>query len=87
MGDETGQLRQGNRDCHKCLNYLTRSSWIGNHWAPPNGWRYFSTKELRIVYKDKSIMLFGDSIARRAVVITLSSILKAAANASNANAP
>jgi hypothetical protein len=34
-------------------------SWIGNHWLPPNGWRYFSADELRTVYKDKSIFLVG----------------------------
>jgi hypothetical protein len=43
-----------------------KGSWIGNHWVPPNGWRYFSTEELRTVYKDKSVMWIGDSLARRA---------------------
>jgi hypothetical protein len=41
-----------------------KGSWIGNHWVPPNGWRYFSSEELRSVYKDKSIMWVGDSLAR-----------------------
>jgi hypothetical protein len=63
-----------------------KGSWIGNHWVPPNGWRYFSAKELRTVYQDKSIMWVGDSLARRAAT-TMYGILKEAANASDVNVP
>jgi hypothetical protein len=63
-----------------------KGSWIGNHWVPPNGWRYFSANELRTVYKDKSIMWVGDSLARRAAA-TMYGILKEAANSSNVNVP
>jgi hypothetical protein len=53
-----------------------KGSWIENRWVPPNGWRYFSSEELRSVYKDKSIMWVGDSLARRAA-LTMYGILKA----------
>jgi hypothetical protein len=63
-------------------------SWTGNHWVPPNGWHYFSNQELLTVYKDKSIMWVGDSLARRAAVTMygiLNETANAKANASNAN--
>jgi hypothetical protein len=60
-----------------------KGSWIGNHWVPPNGWRYFSAEELRTVYKDKSIMWVGDSLARRAGA-TMYAILN---DASDVNVP
>jgi hypothetical protein len=70
-----------------------KGSWIGNHWIPPIGWRYFSNQELRTVYKDKSIMWVGDSLARRGAA-TMYGILKEAelkkeeaANSSNVNVP
>jgi hypothetical protein len=63
-----------------------KGSWIGNHWVPPNGWRYFSAEELRTVYKDKSIMWVGDSLARRGAA-TMYGILKEKANSSNVNVP
>jgi hypothetical protein len=59
-----------------------KGSWTGNHWVPPHGWWYFSNQELLIVYKDKSIMWVGDSLARRAAA-TMNGILKEAANSSN----
>jgi hypothetical protein len=63
-----------------------KGSWTGNHWVPPNGWRYFSNQELLTVYRDKSIMWVGDSLARRAAA-TMYGILKEAANSSNVNVP
>jgi hypothetical protein len=54
-----------------------KGSWIGNHWLPPSGWRYFSNHELRTVYKDKSVMWVGDSLARRGA-LTMYGILKEA---------
>ena len=66
-----------------------KGSWTGDHWIPPNGWRFFSPQELLTVYKDKSIMWVGDSLARRAAV-TMYGILKEAAansNSSSVNVP
>jgi hypothetical protein len=61
-----------------------KGSWTGNHWVPPNGWRYFSNRELLTVYKDKSIMWVGDSLARRASA-TMYGILNEAAKAANSS--
>jgi hypothetical protein len=61
-----------------------KGAWTGNHWIPPNGWRHFSPQELLTVYKNKSIMWVGDSLARRAAG-TLYGILKEVANDTNVN--
>jgi hypothetical protein len=61
-----------------------KGSWIGNQWVPPDGWRYFSAKEMQTFYKDKSVMFIGDSLARRAAA-TMYGILKEAANAGNSS--
>jgi hypothetical protein len=53
-------------------------SWIGNHWLPPNGWRYFSVEELRTV---------GDSLARRAALTMYGTLNETAANSSDMNIP
>jgi hypothetical protein len=39
--------------------------WIGNTWIPPQPWRYYSPAELRELYKHKTILWLGDSLARR----------------------
>jgi hypothetical protein len=64
-----------------------KGAWIGNHWLPPNGWRYFSAEELRTVYKDKSIMWVGDSLARRAALTMYGILNETAANSSDMNIP
>jgi hypothetical protein len=64
-----------------------KGSWIGNHWVPPKGWRYFSAGELKTVYKDKSIMWVGDSLARRAALTMYGVLNETTANSSDMNVP
>jgi hypothetical protein len=39
--------------------------WIGNTWIPPQPWRYYNPAELRELYKHKTVLWLGDSLARR----------------------
>lgn len=41
------------------------SSWMGNMWIPPPGYRLYSTQEIRDYLKRHSILFVGDSTARR----------------------
>lgn len=42
------------------------SSWIGNQWIPPPGYRLHSTREIQSYFQKRSILWVGDSTARRA---------------------
>jgi len=50
------------------------SSWIGDQWIPPPGYRTYSTRELQTFFANHSILFVGDSTARRSYA-TLYSIL------------
>jgi hypothetical protein len=54
-------------------------SWIGNSWIPPPGWRLFSAKKMLDLYKDKTVLFMGDSMARR-LAVTLYETLNLIAN-------
>jgi hypothetical protein len=54
------------------------SSWIGNLWIPPRGYRFYSLEEFRIYFARHSILFVGDSTARRTYA-TLYAILNATA--------
>jgi hypothetical protein len=56
--------------------------WIGNNWIPPDGWKLYAPKEMRVFYQDKSIFWIGDSTARRAAA-TMHGILKYANSSSH----
>jgi hypothetical protein len=64
-----------------------KGSWIGNQWVPPDGWRYFSAKDMRKLYKDKSLMIIGDSLARRAVTTMYGILNQAGDYSSDVNVP
>jgi hypothetical protein len=64
-----------------------KGSWIGNHWLPPKGWRYFSAGELKTVYKDKRIMWVGGSLARRAALTMYGVLNETTAYSSDMNVP
>lgn len=42
------------------------SSWIGNQWIPPPGYRLYSTREIQSFFGQHSVLWVGDSTARRA---------------------
>ena len=46
------------------LRFMT-GNWIGNTWVPPPPWRLYNAKELLEYYKDKNVVIVGDSLARR----------------------
>lgn len=52
------------------------SSWVGNIWIPPQGYRYYSPSEMSQLWSNESFLFFGDSIARRTMT-TLYAILNA----------
>lgn len=41
------------------------STWIGNQWIPPPGYRLYSTREMQSYFQQQSILWVGDSTARR----------------------
>lgn len=41
------------------------SSWIGNQWIPPPGYRTYSTLEIQRYFQNQTILFIGDSTARR----------------------
>jgi hypothetical protein len=41
------------------------SSWIGNHWIPPQGYKTYSPNEVRNYFSKHSVLFVGDSTARR----------------------
>ena len=42
------------------------STWIGNHWIPPKGYRLYSPEEMREYFSQYKILFLGDSTGRRA---------------------
>ena len=52
------------------------SSWIGNQWFPPPGYRLYNPHEIQDYFSQYSILFVGDSTGRRAYA-TLYSILNA----------
>lgn len=61
------------------------SSWIGNRWYPPKGYRLYNANEMKDFFQKYSMLWVGDSTARRAYA-TLYSILNAT-SADNDSAP
>jgi hypothetical protein len=53
-------------------------TWMGNTWIPPSPWRLYNAQELLDFYGNKTILITGDSLARRSFA-TMHSILEAAA--------
>lgn len=41
------------------------SSWIGNQWMPPQGYRLYNTREIQNFFRNHSVLIVGDSTARR----------------------
>ena len=41
------------------------STWIGNQWIPPPGYRLYSAREMQSYFQQHSILWIGDSTARR----------------------
>jgi len=41
------------------------STWVGNQWMPPPGYRLYETRELQDYFRQHSILFIGDSTARR----------------------
>ena len=41
------------------------SSWIGNQWIPPLGYRLYSPSEIQEFFSQQSVLFVGDSTARR----------------------
>ena len=52
------------------------SSWIGNQWIPPLGYRLYQPREMQKYFRHHSILVIGDSTARRTYA-TLYGILNA----------
>lgn len=55
------------------------SSWIGNQWIPPPGYRLYNTQEIQSYFRRHSILFVGDSTARRTYA-TMYGILNATEN-------
>jgi hypothetical protein len=41
------------------------STWIGNQWIPPPGYKLYSTREIQQFFQHRSVLFVGDSTARR----------------------
>jgi hypothetical protein len=55
------------------------SSWLGNQWIPPPGYKTYSADEIQNYFHQQSILIVGDSTARR-MYSTLYGILNATEN-------
>lgn len=55
------------------------SSWIGNQWFPPPGYRLYNAAELQEFFRHHSVLFVGDSTARRSYG-TLYGILNASSS-------
>ena len=53
------------------------SSWIGNQWIPPSGYRLYSPSEMLDYFRGKNILVVGDSTGRR-TFMTFIDLLKTA---------
>eukprot|EP00928_Gymnodinium_smaydae_P039346 TRINITY_DN26898_c0_g1_i1.p1 TRINITY_DN26898_c0_g1~~TRINITY_DN26898_c0_g1_i1.p1 ORF type:complete len:505 (+),score=18.87 TRINITY_DN26898_c0_g1_i1:45-1517(+) len=42
-----------------------QSSWLANQWVPPDGYRTYSSSDIVDVFSTKSVLVLGDSTARR----------------------
>ena len=58
-------------------------SWIGNQWIPPPGYKLYSAQEILQYFQHRSVLVVGDSTARRQYA-TLYGILQSAAAAESA---
>jgi hypothetical protein len=82
----TSVVMPGSSSTHPLKQIVKREEqwgvWIGNNWIPPDGWKLYTPKEMRLFYHDKSIFWIGDSTARRAAA-TMHGILKHANSSSH----
>jgi len=58
------------------------SSWMGNQWIPPPGYKTYSARKIQDFFRHESILIVGDSTARR-MYGTLYGILNATTDTDN----
>ena len=79
-GKESEESKQQTKNDEEILDVMTalvgepKSHWMGNTWIPQEGYRLYTTDEMRRIFQHENTLFAGDSLQRR-VADTLCTVL------------